>query len=246
MDSKQRIYECAKILFFEEGFNNTTKRKVSELSGINQSMINYYFKELGNVAAVVFAENYQILTKRIAPYVDYEKEPFLIDVVFEILSHRISEMNPSMARFVTDASREMMFGCDAYNYAAREHNMVLLGLTPADNSGKLSAEVIERYNLFTSLKMGIKSYYFSKYSQGDFNKEKFDRYLIFLIKVQMFALGRVFTDEQTAEIISKATDITERLLEDNPDLKKPSIYLYHKSILHEEPVMDLLNNAKFE
>lgn len=62
----------------------------------------------------------------------------------------------------------------------------------------------------------------------------------------MFALGRVFTDEQTAEIISKATDITERLLEDNPDLKKPSIYLYHKSILHEEPVMDLLNNVKFE
>lgn len=241
MDSKQRIYECAKILFFEEGFKSTTKRRVSELSGINQSMINYYFKELGNVAGVIFAENYQIIFSYVVKYTDSVKDPLLADAVYEFVIHRICSASPLMARFVSEASGELLNGSKVYNYVAKSHLNALIGM--ADKKVLKNTQIDA---LFSALRLGIKSYYFVTCGSGKLSDDKFREYIGFMIRNQMYALGRIYKDDEVADIIGRAEEISTKLLDENPELSDPSVYLYHKSILKDEPVLDLLDNVKFE
>ncbi|MBF7096453.1 TetR/AcrR family transcriptional regulator [Alkalibacter mobilis] len=42
MQTKQIIYEVAKILYIREGYNKITNKKIAEVSGINQGLITYY------------------------------------------------------------------------------------------------------------------------------------------------------------------------------------------------------------
>lgn len=55
-ETKEKIYESAKALFYENGYTNTTCLKISKESGANVGLINYYFGSKGGLGIEVYNE----------------------------------------------------------------------------------------------------------------------------------------------------------------------------------------------
>ncbi len=58
-DTKQKIYDTARRLFYQRGYLKTTLAAISQESGINSAMVSYYFDSKANLALAVFAEYMQ-------------------------------------------------------------------------------------------------------------------------------------------------------------------------------------------
>lgn len=56
LESKEKIYNTAKELFYELGFVRTTLMEIAKASKINKAMIAYYFKNKNNLALEVYNE----------------------------------------------------------------------------------------------------------------------------------------------------------------------------------------------
>ena len=54
--TKHKISECARGLFYQHGFNNTTYKQLGTVANVNLGMIVYHFKSLDNLADVVYQE----------------------------------------------------------------------------------------------------------------------------------------------------------------------------------------------
>ena len=53
-ETKAKIIEACKDLFYYKGFNQTTFKEISEVAGVNQGLIIYYFKNKNVLARTVF------------------------------------------------------------------------------------------------------------------------------------------------------------------------------------------------
>jgi AcrR family transcriptional regulator len=55
-ETKEKIYEASKALFYENGYTNTTCLKIAKESGANVGLINYYFGSKGGLGIEVYNE----------------------------------------------------------------------------------------------------------------------------------------------------------------------------------------------
>lgn len=85
LDTKEKILKTAKKLFYEKGYDNTTFKEISTISGINQGLIVYHYKTKANLAAAVFREYIKTSMKKIEdcfPDVDNLTLYFINDYVY--------------------------------------------------------------------------------------------------------------------------------------------------------------------
>ncbi len=54
LDTKAKIIDACKELFYLKGFEKTTFKDIGELAGVNQGLIVYYFKNKNILASTVF------------------------------------------------------------------------------------------------------------------------------------------------------------------------------------------------
>lgn len=55
-ETKRKIEEAARSLFYRHGFNNTTYAQVAKLAGVNLGTIVYHFKSLDNLADIIYQD----------------------------------------------------------------------------------------------------------------------------------------------------------------------------------------------
>ncbi|AFA48134.1 TetR/AcrR family transcriptional regulator [Acetobacterium woodii] len=55
-ETKEKIYETSKTLFYEYGYTNTTCLKIAKESGANVGLINYYYGSKGGLGIDVYNE----------------------------------------------------------------------------------------------------------------------------------------------------------------------------------------------
>lgn len=55
-ETKEKIYEASKALFYESGFTSTTCLKIAKESGANVGLINYYYGSKGGLGIEVYNE----------------------------------------------------------------------------------------------------------------------------------------------------------------------------------------------
>ncbi len=55
-ETKEKIYETSKALFYEYGYTNTTCLKIAKESGANVGLINYYYGSKGGLGIDVYNE----------------------------------------------------------------------------------------------------------------------------------------------------------------------------------------------
>ncbi|NLW70566.1 MAG: TetR/AcrR family transcriptional regulator [Eubacteriaceae bacterium] len=241
MESKQKIYECAKILFFEKGYKSVTKKQVAELSGCNQGLINYYFKELSNIASLINAERYSIISGYVKDYVTAKENPFLFSNTIDYYNHLIDSNYETAARFETEAFEEFIFGHAAYDYAFRDDILAQMGYQKPEMS---DMGINKDYELISSLRMGLRGSYLSKVASGI--NIPFEDYMFFNAKMTSCALNMNMNEEEIRSKLEQSKKLAERIWEEHPRLHNPADFLYHKGILKGEPVLDLLNSVTFD
>lgn len=65
LDTKEKILKTAEKLFYEKGYEDTTFKEISSISGINQGLIVYHYKTKANLASAVFREYIKASMKKI-------------------------------------------------------------------------------------------------------------------------------------------------------------------------------------
>ncbi|MDK2962318.1 MAG: hypothetical protein PWP20_1444, partial [Eubacteriaceae bacterium] len=99
LNLKQKIYETAKRLFFEDGYE-VGLRYIAEAADVPQDLIIEYFKSKKNLAIEVYKEDHQILSTYLKYVIDPDQDIFLYIISFENLAMRIRQNNPQKEQFL--------------------------------------------------------------------------------------------------------------------------------------------------
>ena len=106
-ETKRKIEEAARTLFYRHGYNNTTYAQVAKMAGVNLGTIVYHFKSLDHLADMIYQD---IVYQRKDVYVKkldriFEPGTFSKSAI-DLAQYRINTQTyadyPNYARFVSE------------------------------------------------------------------------------------------------------------------------------------------------
>ncbi len=103
--NRELIYEAARKLFYEKGFNEATFSELGSMVGVHRSLITYYFKTKNNLASQVlsdFIANYTSLVREALINVHGEVDPVYESALRVFVMFNCFAANPPVARFYTE------------------------------------------------------------------------------------------------------------------------------------------------
>lgn len=83
-ETRNRIITCARLLFYEKGYSETSLREISEKAGTNIGLVNYYFESKSGIAMQIYSDIRSVFDEQLAKF-----EPDLSRDEFFILSSGI-------------------------------------------------------------------------------------------------------------------------------------------------------------
>ncbi|KNZ42715.1 TetR/AcrR family transcriptional regulator [Acetobacterium bakii] len=119
IETKEKIYESAKSLFYEYGYTNTTCLKIAKESGANVGLINYYFGSKGGLGIMIYDEimnAYKNLVRQKLDAANIETTLLLQTAVEMRIHHQNIRMNKNFSRFYYDLLAE--------NVIYKEHSVM--------------------------------------------------------------------------------------------------------------------------
>jgi AcrR family transcriptional regulator len=108
-ETKEKIYDASKALFYENGYTNTTCLKIAKASGANVGLINYYFGSKGGLGLNVYNEFMTDIKARVKEKLDLAsiETDLLLQTVVEIrLINYNMRTNKNFSRFYYDILSE--------------------------------------------------------------------------------------------------------------------------------------------
>ena len=66
--TKEKIYKCAKTLFYQNGYNGTNMEDIAKSADVPISLITYYFKKKILITAEIYSDFYRKITERASVY----------------------------------------------------------------------------------------------------------------------------------------------------------------------------------
>ena len=93
--AKQIIYETAKRLFFEKGYE-VGSRQIAKEAGVSQALITYHFGSKLNIGIQALKEDYQVQASYLKYFVDPKEEPqfFIINFPLHHMSNPVIRLFP--------------------------------------------------------------------------------------------------------------------------------------------------------
>ena len=106
-ETKRKIEEAARTLFYRHGYNNTTYAQVAKLAGVNLGTIVYHFKSLDNLADIIYKDIVQQRKDVFVRKVDMFFEPGTFSKsAIDLAQYRINTQTyadyPNYARFISE------------------------------------------------------------------------------------------------------------------------------------------------
>lgn len=101
--TRNRIYNVAKRLFYEQGFRATSYAQISEAAEVNRGLIPYYFKGKANIAIAVYHDLIAEIDRAMADY--WGEDGYSLPergVIFEVLQFKLLTENPNVLRFYNE------------------------------------------------------------------------------------------------------------------------------------------------
>lgn len=161
-DKKELIYKNAKILLYEEGYTNTTIKKIAEISNVPVSLVHYYFKKKDEIIRNLYYD----FTDNIDSFL-YKQEPKIF--TNSILSHAVTSRiyydiilnNPKNKRVYYEVLQNNS------NYSILNEYVYKVYLQYIkDNDVIISDELFKTY-IF--MDFGARREFFIKYFEGEIN-----------------------------------------------------------------------------
>lgn len=107
--TKEKIYDAAKVLFYENGYTSTTCLQIAKSSGANVGLINYYFGSKGGLGIMLYNEimsSHKALVKEKLDAANIETTLLLQTAVEMRILNYITRMNKNFSRFYYDLLAE--------------------------------------------------------------------------------------------------------------------------------------------
>lgn len=121
-ETKAKIVKAARALFYEQGYTETTSRQISESSGTNLGLLNYYFHGKNEIAQIIYTDirnNCDVLLREAEfsqPKQEYEPvKMFLLSSAIELY---LCLENKNYARFYNEIIGEPSIRMNIQNIIA--------------------------------------------------------------------------------------------------------------------------------
>lgn len=109
IETKEKIYEAAKGLFYEHGYTHTTCLQIAKASGSNVGLINYYFGSKGGLGIKLYDElmaSYKSVVKNKLDKAAIETSLLLQTAVEMRIHNNNMRINKNFSRFYYDLLAE--------------------------------------------------------------------------------------------------------------------------------------------
>ena len=106
VSTEEKIKQAARKLFTEKGFDAVKTRDIAEEAGINQALLNYYFRSKEKLFDIIMVENFEQFVQQLIPILRNE-ELSLDEVLVQITGSYIDMLkhNPDLPFFIMNEMR---------------------------------------------------------------------------------------------------------------------------------------------
>lgn len=235
MQTKQKIYEVAKILYITEGYHNVSNKYLAQQAEVNQGLITYYFKSKANIATTILREIYLIQSSYIKNKIDLQKDPFLYNISADNLMSRTGSMTEEMTRFFSDMISERILLENAYSGGQKNDLQVLIRKLVPESRSNLN----KYFRKFVALTFSAATEFQLEIWKGlDMSYEEYFETMVGLFG---FGLQLSMTNEEIRSLAQRSNEIVLDIIEANPHLKNPEAYLFHKNVFQPTLAESLLD-----
>lgn len=201
--SRLRLIEAARELFYDQGYTATTLAQISEKSGVNNGLINYYFKTKSNLAREIYNMCLMELRNEISRhlFLRTKKYSMALDIAIEsrvLLAQKFE--NPNFLRFCNEYQKDSIHYIEINNRRERYYSLQKELINP-----EISDIDLKLYSVCgIAVTKSISEAYEKKYLDCDiaYLKDYVTRTLFFMLQIP---------DRETEEIIVEAREWEKRL-----------------------------------
>lgn len=223
---KQMIYETAKRLFLEEGYN-VGSRKIADIAGVNQGLITYYFKSKKNIAIAMLKEIYGTLSSYVRYHVSPQDDTFLYILTCTNISIRACKHDVKYLRLMHQLSNENVFEDSVRlgNNQTELYKKIII-----DNMQPNGYSLEKNFDIVTGMVYGMVRNLFPRVNENN-NYFTIEEFTELHIRTFIWALHLDWSEDQIQVFVQKINNISNDLWEKNPDIKNPMIFLFQNDKL---------------
>ena len=215
--AKQIIYETAKRLFFEQGYD-VGSRQIAKEASVSQALLTYHYGSKKNIAIQILKEDFQIQSSYLKQFTTPEEDPLFFILTFQNMTLQIRKHDIRMANFITSAMNEDLLEASIYDGNQIDIFENLVRQMP-DNGYDFE----KNFHLVLGTIFGIQ-----RSLQWEINsglpltyEECFD----YVVRSFDFALRLKLTEEEIQRLINRSNAIISSLFEQYPLLLNIDTYL---------------------
>ncbi|MFA0815109.1 MAG: TetR/AcrR family transcriptional regulator [Anaerofustis sp.] len=219
MNTREKIYNTAKRLYLENGFESTPNTMVAKQAGVNLGLVTYYYKTKDMIASDMLNHNYETLYKYLYAYLPVYDDMLML-VAFHRLHIKLTELDPDYDRFIYEMNK-----LDLVEKATRNGNLIDIFARIVNANDHIP----QNKDTFLDIALSI---YFGGYRALTIKQyEKMlqltkDELFHLCMRTMMTCLDLDFESPAYYSVTRTADAIVHKLLSDHPDLKRTANYLY--------------------
>ena len=106
VSTEEKIKQAARKLFTEKGFDAVKTRDIAEEAGINQALLNYYFRSKEKLFDIIMVENFEQFVQQLIPILGNE-DLSLDEILVQVTGSYIDMLkyNPDLPFFIMNEMR---------------------------------------------------------------------------------------------------------------------------------------------
>ncbi|WKY47634.1 TetR/AcrR family transcriptional regulator [Eubacteriaceae bacterium ES3] len=222
MNNRERIYQTAKRLYLENGFDNTPNTMIAKEAGVNLGLVTYYFKTKDIIASDMLNNNYEVLYSHVIKYLDREDELLQL-VTFFSLHFKITGIDSDYDRFIYEMNK-----LDLLEKATRDGNLYKLYESIIEKNDCLHPEEKKRrHDYALTASYGVMRALTLKQYEGELDLSK-DELFEICVNEMLYALKIDSNPLLQKSLLNSADSITDRILEECRTLRSVKNYLYQE------------------
>ena len=219
MNTKEKIYNTAKRLYLENGFEATPNTMIAKEAGVNLGLVTYYYKTKDIIASDMLNQNYDTLYRHLYSYLPVYDDMLML-VAFHRLHIHLTEIDPDYDRFIYEMNKQ-----DLIEKATKDGNLVDIFARLVNTNDHIA----QKKDLFLDIALSI---YFGGYralTMNQFEKTLHiskDELFQLCMHTMMASLELDYESPSFRSVMRTAEAIVHKLLDEHPDLKRTASYLY--------------------
>lgn len=220
MNTRDKIYNTAKRLYLENGYENTPNTLIAKEAGVNLGLVTYYFKTKDIIASDMLNNNYETLYAHVLKYLSTSDELLQI-ITFYKLHYKLTDIDSHYDHFIYEMNK-----FDLLEKATRAGNLYTLFRILVEQNDQINASEKNRFcDCAVTASFGVVRALSIKQYEKEISLSKEE--LFDLCINQMFYSMKIdYNTLLLKSLISSATSTVDRLLEEYPNLKNVKNYLY--------------------